>query len=69
MESSDFLQNASYMYPDSCLDTRNPRVTEKRHFGTETTVLVSGHAGTSNLALWVDRCVVSLKIWFGGGLQ
>ena len=57
MEGSYFLQNASYMYPEACLDMRNPYVMEKRHFGTETTVLVSGHAVTSNLAFWVDNGV------------
>lgn len=52
-----FLWNASYVYPEAHLDTRNHYVTEKRHFGTETTVLVSGHAVTSNLAFWVDHGV------------
>lgn len=54
MEGSYFLKNASYVYPEACLDTRNPYVTEKRHFGTETTVLVSGYAATLNLTFWVD---------------
>ncbi|KAM9008970.1 uncharacterized protein PRD47_011212 isoform 1-T1 [Ara ararauna] len=43
MESSYFLQNASYVYTDACLDMRNPCVTEKRHFGTEATVLNVWH--------------------------
>jgi len=57
MEGSYLLRNASVVYPKACLGMRNPYVTEKRHFGTETTLLVSGHAVTSNLAARVDHGV------------
>ncbi|KAM9542377.1 uncharacterized protein ACIB01_010568 isoform 3-T3 [Guaruba guarouba] len=51
MESSYFLQNASYVYTDACLDMRNPCVTEKRHFGTEATVLERHHLHSGGMDL------------------